>query len=518
MKKKYLSVIALSAVALVSCDMDKEPYDSLPDTEALENPSNFEMASVGLYSGLRSSAMGVFYNAPEIQSDGFHAVTGFSNELGEMYRWTFDSQTTAFETVYGNYQALIARANFIIDGYNKADLGNENVFPQSATTYNPGLPAVKKAKGEAFFTRAYSIFGLAQYFCAAYDASDAGNTDTGVSYRLDYAPSIDQSTYPGRSTLDETYRQIYNDLDSAALYVTTAGEVNSAYISIDAITALRARVALAKGDYSLARQEAEILINSGYYTLASNGSQLANLWRTSYTWQGAGGSETIFLLVMGSSSEIPLQTGNIYQPYTTGGVPDYIPSQTLVDLYSDNDYRKSVYFNQIDISTTTGGSGNVYALNKYGDYGILYLASGYSESARFAIEPRVFRIAEMYLIAAEACAQTGDLLTAASYLNNLQRRRISGFRNKSYTDKDIFMAELMDERQRELVAEGFRLFDIKRWHVAMKRGEPQQRDLCMLPGTGTTDMVVGADNDKLTWPIPKHEIDVNRNVKQNPGY
>lgn len=518
MNKKYLLMAALAAVTLVSCDMDKDPYDSLPDTEALQNPTNFEMAAVSLYSGLRSSIMGDFYNAPEIQCDGFHAVTGFSNTLGNMYRWTFNSQTTEFETIYANYQAVISRANFIIDGYKKADLDNENIFPPQADDYNPGLPAVEKALGEAYFARAYCIFNLAQYFCAAYDESTAGNPDTGVSYRLDYAPSSDHSTYPGRNTLAQTYQQIYDDLDEAARYITTSGEKNNPYISIDAITALRARVALSQGNYELALQEASLLTNSNTYSLASNASQLQNLWQTSSTWQGLGGSETIFLLCMGSTSEIPLQTGIRYQPYSTGAVPDYIPSQTLIDLYSDNDYRKDVYFNKVDITTNTGNVGTVYALNKYVDQGILYIASGHTESARFAIEPRVFRIAEMYLIAAEAAAQSGDLKSAAGYLNLLQRRRISGFKDKTYTDLEQFMEELRNERQRELLAEGFRLFDIKRWHIAMKRGEAQQRDLCMLPGTGTTDMVVAADNDKLTWPIPKHEIDVNPQVKQNPGY
>ena len=124
----------------------------------------------------------------------------------------------------------------------------------------------------------------------------------------------------------------------------------------------------------------------------------------------------------------------------------------------------------------------------------------------------------MYLIAAEAYAQTGDLTSAGAYLNYLQQRRIEGFARRTYTDLDTFMAELMKERQRELLAEGSRLFDIKRWHIAMNRGDAQQRDLCLLPGSGTTDMSVPADDNRLTWPIPKHEMDVNPNMKQNPGY
>ena len=74
------------------------------------------------------------------------------------------------------------------------------------------------------------------------------------------------------------------------------------------------------------------------------------------------------------------------------------------------------------------------------------------------------------------------------------------------------------ERQRELVGEGTRLFDIKRWHIDLRRGTPQNESLCLLPGPNTTEMSVAADSPRLTWPIPKHEMDVNRAIVQNPGY
>lgn len=514
MKKIYL-FLALAAGVLTSCDMDKDPVGSLPDDSALITPYNFQSARTALYSGLKSSIAGSFYNAPEIQCDGFDAVAGFSNKLGEFYRWNFTTQTSDFSTVYGNYQAIIARANYIIDSYNKCDMSNKNVFPDQEDPYsgNPGMPAVNAAKGDAFFLRAYSIFMLSQYFCADYDATTANNENTGVSYRLDYAPSPDASTYPGRKTLAETFMQVKNDLDSAAKYVTEAGAPRSSYISTDAITALRARMALAMDDYETAAREAEILITSGVYTLASNVNEIASMW------QNDRADEAILQLPTTSASDLPLATGLIYQPYQTGAVPDYIPTQTLVDLYSDNDYRKQVYFNSVNIVTNTGGVGTVYALNKYLLNGRLYQGLGGAEAAKGCVEPQVFRIAEMYLIAAEAYANMPDgLSTATYYLNELMRNRIADFEDRNYASVEGFMAELRNERTREMVAEGTRLFDIKRWHIDMERGVPQQQDLCMLPGEGTTIMNVPADSPRLTWPIPKHEIDVNKKIVQNPGY
>lgn len=503
MKKTYL-MLALAAGLLASCDMDKEPYNALPDTEGISTPTDFANARVGLYSGLRSSIDGNFYNAPEIQCDGFDAVTGFSNTLGDMYRHTFTSSTGYFETVYANYQAIMSRANYILDGWKK--------FEAKSTYSAENIATVKTTVGDAYYTRAYAIFMLSQYFCADYEPETADAANSGVSYRLDYAPSSNAGTYPARKTLKETMKQVSDDLDSAAVYITAQGEASYGYYSKDAITALRARMALYTHDYTVAAQQATELINSGRYTLAADADELEDLWHND------GGNETILQLAVPTKDELPAQTGIRYQPYSDGAVPDYVPTQTLMDLYADQDYRKSVFFNQITINTNTGATGTVYAFNKYADHGGLYdKLQGY-EYARFAIEPKVFTIAEMYLIAAEAYTQDGDLTNGAKYLNELKAARIEGYTETAFPTKNALMSEVKNEREREMVGQGTRLFDLKRWHEGIKRGTPQDRSLCLLPGATTTDFTEAANSPKMTWPIPKHETDVNKKIVQNPGY
>ena len=504
--KKILFLAAL-ALSVVSCDMDKTPYDAIPDTEALTTPTDFANMRTGLYSGLRSSIGGdAFYNSPEIQCDGFHAVVGYSNNMGDMYRWDFTSNSDAMGSVYGNYQALISRANFIIGGYDKCDMSNEMLFTPTDKA------EVANVKGEAFFIRAYSIFMLSQYFCADYNASTATAENSGVSYRLDYAPSSSSSTYPGRKTLEETFTQVKNDLDSAALYITTEGMPSNIYVSKDAITALRARVALAMDDYANAAAYAASLIETGTYTLAADIDELADLWYND------GGNETILQLAIASADELAAATGTVYQPYQEGSVPDYLPTQTLVDLYSDVDYRKYVYFNELTLTTVNGASGTVLGFNKYPDQTRLWNELNKQEAARFVIEPKVFRIAEMYLIAAEGYAQANEIAKASEYLNALEASRIHQYPGQAFQSKESVMAEIQNERQRELIAEGHRLFDLKRWNLAVKRGEPQQADLCLLPGATTTALVKNANDNKFVWPIPRHEVDANPQIVQNPGY
>lgn len=506
MKKKYIFALLAAVAGLSSCDMDTMPENSIPDTEALQTPTDFNNMREGLYTSLRG-VTGSEYMAVETMCDGFNAVAGFSNTYGQVYRWQTTSEDGTYSAVYGNYQGMITKANFIIDGYNKCDMSNTILFtPEAKAT-------ISQIKGEAFFTRAYSLFQLAQFFCADYDKSTADAANSGVSYRLDYNPSSDASTYPGRNTLNETYKQINADLDSAAARITELGSVSAARLTVDAVTALRARIALATDNYADAAKYATELINSGTYSLSADDVDLTSLW------QEDGGMETIVQFAVKGTSELPTALGRYYLPYTNDGNPDYIPTKDLVELYSDNDYRKTVYFLDGTINTPAGTTGDVLEFNKYIDHGKIWNDNGQNESARFCIEPKLFRIAEMYLIAAEAYAQSGDLKNASAYLNELEASRIANFEDRTYANKDDLMAELKDERRREMVGEGTRLFDLKRWHEGVKRGEPQQLDLTVEPGqTQSTAMNRPANDPRLTWPIPKHELNVNPKIVQNPGW
>ena len=526
MKKIYL-MLALVAGILTSCELETPTKGYLPDTEALQNPTNFKAARVSLYASLKGCVLGdAFCSSPELQADCFNAVSGFSNTLSDMYRWEFTTQSGSFSSVYGSCQGLIALSNWIIDGYNNADTSNEKIFEPRPTTSgsidtDKGLLVARKAKGEAFFTRAYGLFNLVKFFSPAYEESNANEANLGASYTLSYNPSVSESEYPARKTLKETYQQIYNDLDSADLYITQAGTARCQYISVDAISALRARVALACHDCETAYESAITIIDGGNYNLAASDVELQYLFNYDGVNINAGtigSTEAIFQLSTSSASDLPGGSGGArYLPYQEGSVPDYIPTKTFLDMYSDDDYRKQALFYQKTIATTTGTAGTVYLFNKFCDHGYLYLALSASESARFNHEPMMFRIAEMYLIAAEAGAQLG-YSDARYYLENLQEARIAGYEAPDLSTKEKLMAEIQDERCRELVGEGFRLFDLKRWHKPIKRGTPQQRDLCSLPGTNTTDFSAPADSKRMTWPIPKQEKDVNKNIVQNAGW
>lgn len=506
MKKISILLLSVLTFGLCSCDLDTLPYNSIVDEDALQSPSDFKNIEVGLYSPLRGLNSGAYLKLPELMADGFNAVVGYSNTYGDIHRWQFNTQTGDFESMWGSPQGLIGRCNYIIDYAAKVDTTNADVFDADGKTL------VKKVIGEAYFIRAFCIYMMAQYFCADYDAKTADAANSGIAYNLTYAPTSDNTKYPARFTLAQTYAQIKSDVNEAKSRITTKGEPSAAYITTDVITAFEARVALAMDDYSTAIAKATAIINSGTYSLVTDQKSLDDMWRSD------GGTETIWQLPIPSVNELASQTGSNFLPYSKGSVPDYLPTQGLIDLYSAKDHRLKTYFRADEITTTNGTIGKIKEFNKYPDTTAVYNALK-TEGSRFQSEPKVFRLAEMYLIAAEAYAQSNDFTNAAKMLNTLEAARIDDYTPQTFGNLSSLMTEVRNERNRELVCEGFRISDLKRWNLGVTRSTPQQLDLCLQPGSAiTTNLSRAASDYRMIFPIPKAETDANPQIVQNPGY
>ena len=515
-KLQILFASAFVAFGVASCDMEKFPYDSLEESTYMTTLNDFANARVGLYSPYRSLTTGGYIVAPEIQCDAFHAVAGFSNNYGNQYRWDFQPSDGSVQSIWASFYSHISRANYLIDSYQDAVEGDKGEFTVKE------LKVLGAYAAEAYFTRAYGYLNLANYFCEAYDTLTA-HKQMGVPLQITYAPSSDASTYLGRATLKATFEQIMDDIASAEALVNpslilTPNQSKLNYISKDVVVALKARVALLMQDYKTAATAAVSLIRPANYPLAKSVEELRDMWVYDE------GSEVMWQIYM-SPDELGAATGTIfwgqYNDDSTKMVLDYIPSQKLIDLYdADKDIRFPVYFTPFELKVSTGASGTVYAFNKYPGNPNLY--ASLSTDNHFTNMSKPFRIAEQYLIAAEAYLGLNDLGKAGDYLNRLKTARIEGFQSASYSDPTILLNAIKSERQRELVGEGFRLADLKRWKEGMKRENAyQDKALVLYPGSETTTALSrGADDFRMVWPIPKAETDVNPQIKnqQNPGY
>lgn len=501
MSKTYLKVILASVLAVcqVSCDLNKYPDDAINTDESMESLADCQSFLNGLYSGMKYCFTGAFVYIPELQADTFHAVKNFGNFSGDFYSYSVTAgNTSANDAWYGLY-GYIGNANFLIDGTQK--------LLERGTLSESDAEAVKEIYGEASYIRAHLYYLLAQFFCEDYDPSTCSDV-MGVPVVTKYDPTGDSKKYPGRPSLEATYAQILSDIAVAEEYVKREGVQNSAYVTKDVVTAFKARVALVMHDYDTALISAKSLIDAGHYTVCTDAAKFADGWKNDNL------TETIWQVAMTG----PDDTGNSFRYfiYNNSGVvgednPQYIPEDWVLKLYDQSkDIRYSSWFSTRDISTPV--QGRMTLMVKYPGNPKLY-----SSVTNYVNMPKVFRLPEMYLIAAEAAAnKAGQEAVASYYLNALKSKRISGWVDVDYSGASLTNA-IRDERVRELFCEGQRLSDLKRWHIGFSRSAGQDPSLVM-PGDKYAGAVRPADDPFFLWPIPTAEMEANPQMKQNPAY
>ena len=176
------------------------------------------------------------------------------------------------------------------------------------------------------------------------------------------------------------------------------------------------------------------------------------IWRIGFTDTSYGGAlGTVFL--------------NFNKDYTYF-YPDYVPGQAALDLYDDADLRYSGYFYQTETGYPHGLSWPLL-VKYYGNRNLI------ANQIYHVSMPKPFRLAEQYLIRAEAYCQKNDFSKAGNDLSTLRKMRYKSGGTINVT-KDNWLQTISDERLRELYMEGFRLHDLKRWHKGFER-KPQAK-------------------------------------------
>ena len=504
----FIAVSALTAL-FASCNMDKFPHGAILESEGVKTMADAEGFRVGIYTPMKSLLGGSRYTIDELRSGMIHATADFGNQNGSFYRWEMMATEPTSESLwYGDYSGIVS-INYTIEAYDKL-LKDEN----------SGLTASEKAllkdyTAEAHITRAMIYWDLVTKYCVAYDPATA-QTQMGLPLQTTYAPTSDVTRYPGRSSLEETYQLIINDLN-AALDLSTPGKTNSNYFTKDVVKALLARVQLNMKDWTNAAKNAQEVINSNTYTLASTDAELESLFISDT-------SNEILFVVAGSALDRPAATGSEFIHDTEKGDgsaadPTYIPSQTLIDLYdAENDMRYPIFFKTKELSMQGVEPTEIEMIWKFAGNPTYQVTAGklnYTNAGKL-------RLAEMYLVLAEAAANMGGdggLSTAQDALNTLRAARIKNYVDETYTAREI-MGVIKAEWDREFVGEGFRLLNMKRWGDDLVFGEPQVAEMIYLGTALQSTLNKPITHSRAVWPIPKVEMDVNPQLKgqQNPGY
>lgn len=505
MKKIFFAVLTFVAL-LTSCDMDKKPYGSLDNDTAIRNLEDCRRYRNGLYASMRGLTCGAYVNYQEIQMDMFHGVINNGNRVGEFANGTINSSTGDITSIWSTLYGVINSANFIIN--KMEEMENAGMFEDNE------FAELNRYVGEAKFVRAYCYYWLADHFCEAYSATTATAEAKGLPIVKVYHPTGDSSKYPGRSTQDELYSFINEDLTDAynALveYEKTDNSCvapNAAYFSSYAVLALQARIALLKGDNNTALSKAEQIINSRVYTLATKENFKA-------MWTDDEGTEAIFRPFM-SQTELGSSTGSSYLSSSLDAA-DYIPTTEMLNMYDEDDIRFDAFFTVWTL-LVDGNNVQAYVFNKYPGNEALKTTA----TPNYVNMPKVFRMGEIYLIAAEAAAGAGDATKANKYLNDLRANRIYNYEDANYTGQ-VLIQQIRAERLKELIGEGFRMSDLRRWGLGFERyaDHPENPAInnIIVPNGRNLSYAVG--DYRYVWPIPTDEMESNPQLagQQNPGY
>lgn len=314
-----------------------------------------------------------------------------------------------------------------------------------------------RVEGEARFIRGLVYFDLVRYFALPYEGGGT-NDQLGVPLVLTPTRGITEENNVSRASVAAVYDQVLEDLTTAADLLP---ETNGIFADRYAATALLARVYLQMDRYADARDAANTVIQSGYFSLTPD--------YASAFMNGSNSTEDIFAMQVSSQDGVNNLTTFFSVPEFGGRDGDIEILPAHLALYDADDERLALFFERGGV-TYTGKFNNQFA------------------------NVTLIRLAEMYLIRAEANERLGTEVgaTPTADINRLLVRAGLDAR------EDVDLEFILLERRRELAFEGFRIHDIKRLQGSVGN--------------------FSYDAPELVYPIPARETVANPNLQQNPGY
>ena len=385
------------------------------------------------------------------------------------------------DDLYNDYYSFLGPINMIISGIETAEGDDERLRDY--------------VKGEALVWRAYSYFKLLQY----YSPYKTGN-EYGIPVFL--KPYEDPgNAMPERETQTDVYRQIFSDCNTVLelLERTPSTRWNCAYEPCFVHSMLAhiywykaMSIAAEETDWQNALEHAEQALtgrsfvrDSAIYAAmfdATAGEEFTN-------------DEFNVRLIDGSNGQLVSGSVSYYQASSTKST-NPSPSSDFYLLFRDDDVRKLTYFRkQVD--------GTI----KYDKYNISankdpFVSIGLRSGGGIIM---LFRSAEMQLIKAEALYRLGREGEAKEALDFFKKGRYLDVEG-SYTESDL-LNEILKERKLEFYHEQ------DMWWLDMKRLGTRMEQVI----NGTL-YVLEPDDWRYCFPIPQSEMEVNKNMVQNPGW
>jgi hypothetical protein len=360
-----------------------------------------------------------------------------------------------------------------------------------ALANSPGVTESAKNQliGEADFVRAYWNFYLVNLYG---DVPLVTSADYTINAGLIRTPK------------DQIYQQIVTDLVNAQnLLNTNFVDASDTVITSErvrptkgAATALLARVYLYTGEWAKAAAQATAVINNT--SLFSLPTKLDSVFLKN-------NKEAILQLMVNSNTKYTTEGSNFIlttNPVTTAGSTVNVISAQLLNSFEAGDARKAKWIGTY--TSTTTPITTYYFSNKYKANSATIAANASLANSEYST---LLRLAEQYLIRAEARAMQNQLSDAVADLNIIRNR--AGLPNyPGIMDQPSVLAAIMHERQVELFTEGHRWLDLKRTNTV---------DAVM--STVATQKGSSWQSYQQLYPIPVTDVQNSAEmIAQNPNY
>jgi starch-binding outer membrane protein, SusD/RagB family len=460
MKFSIKSIIFfLALTSMFACQkLEVVSPNDVASEDVFKDANGLRSALIGLYSTLqqRDYYGGYYPLIADLNSDVAKAG-GYDNPaLNEIADHAVTSSNIYVEQIYVALYKSISNANAIIDAADKIEDVNLTEDERN------------RIKGEAMAIRGMIHFDLLRMF--GYHWNNASEFGIPVVTTV-------QGPYDivARSTVAETYAAIIKDLTDAVGLLSNA-EINAKYMNLLAAKSILARVYLYEKNTAQAASLAQEVIDEGSFSLldADNFTKI---------YSGRLSSESIFELSFDSQNPSFYNGTTYVREDALRSEILFIASEGLHNFFEarPGDRRSElVDFVNNDPSILPDGRTQKYR----------------GEVAKDN-PAYIVRIAELYLIAAEAKGLAGGGL---SLLNTLRvNRGMNELKPADVENETAFQQFVADERLAELNFEGHRFFDLAR--------------------TEKIHDVIGVDQEKGVFPIPQRELIASKEqVKQNPGF
>ena len=436
-----------------SCEdvLNPEPIDLLTNDIVLNEPRDVGNVEIGLYSAFRNIAPATVIAGDFTADMLIH--NGTFSQYRELGTKQISSANASVAALWGAIYNTVYIANFILERLPDVE----------------GVPTAQRNQvmGTAHFLRGYA------YFIALYSFGGVPEVTT---------TDIETNRNIPRATESEILTLIEDDYNEA-LSTVPGQPVNAGYVGKFAVSAALARFHLYQGNWTEAQQFATDVIDSEEYELELDFSSIVE---EDFT------SEAI-LEVGYTLADDPGTSGNFGLNNLFVGRREIIPSNQVVVALATSESGDRFSSMNFDLANLSGND-NGWSVAKYG--------TADADNNNVV----VFRLAEMYLIRAEARTQLENvtgLNSAQTDINALRTR--ANAPTIGSVSKSQMLRLIEEERRYELAFEGHRWYDLVR--------------------TGRAQEVMSAfsvnwRSDYERWPIPQREIQNNPALvgNQNPGY